>query len=57
MLDALLNILVLAGILGLSWGFTEWFARKMYYRCGNCGTLNAKRRSHCRNCQQALTTQ
>jgi len=28
--------------------------RKMYYRCKNCATLNAKRRSQCRQCGEKL---
>jgi hypothetical protein len=47
-----LGLLVL--ILGGAWFFTEWFTRKMYYRCNNCLTLNAKRRTHCRQCSQPL---
>jgi len=46
--DILLNILVLACVLGVSALFTHWFARKMYNRCAMCGILNAKRRSNCR---------
>ena len=51
MKDTLLSILVLVGILALSAVLTQWFARKMYNRCASCGTLNAKRRTHCRSCQ------
>jgi len=48
--DTLLSILVLVVILGASAVITNWFARTMYNRCASCGTLNAKRRTHCRNC-------
>jgi hypothetical protein len=48
--DTLLSILVLVGILGVSAFITSWFARTMYNRCAACGTLNAKRRTHCRSC-------
>jgi hypothetical protein len=48
--DTLLSLLVLAGILGLSAVITNWFARTMYNRCAACGTLNARRRTHCRSC-------
>jgi len=54
MMDTLLNIAVFVGILGASAVFTEWFARKMYYRCRRCGTLNAKRRSQCRQCSEPV---
>jgi hypothetical protein len=52
--DTLLSIVVLVAILGVSALITQWFARTMYRTCTACGTLNAKRRTHCRNCQQAL---
>jgi zinc-ribbon domain len=48
--DTLLSLLVLVVILGASALLTNWFARTMYRRCPACGTLNAKRRTHCRNC-------
>jgi uncharacterized OB-fold protein len=48
--DTLLSILVLVAILGASAFITNWFARTMYNRCAACGTLNAKRRTHCRSC-------
>ncbi|MBI2818681.1 MAG: hypothetical protein HYX73_01765 [Acidobacteria bacterium] len=54
MMETLLNLLVFVGIMGAAAVFTELFTRKMYYRCGNCATLNAKRRSQCRQCGQAL---
>ncbi|MSO19800.1 MAG: hypothetical protein EXQ56_04940 [Acidobacteria bacterium] len=52
--ETLLSIALMVGILGASWFFTEWFTRKMYYRCRNCITINAKRRSHCRKCGHPL---
>jgi hypothetical protein len=52
--DTLLSIAVLVGILVLSALITNWFAAAMYIRCKNCGTLNAKRREQCRNCNQDL---
>jgi hypothetical protein len=54
MLETLVNILVFIGILGAAAVFTELFTRKMYYRCRNCATLNAKRRTHCRQCGQPV---
>ena len=50
MKDTLLSILVLMVILAASAVITNWFARTMYNRCAECGTLNAKRRTHCRAC-------
>ena len=54
MKDTLLSILVLVGILGVSAFVTSWFARTMYNRCAACGTLNAKRRTHCRSCGKEI---
>jgi hypothetical protein len=52
--DALLSVAVLGGILVVSALITNWFARAMYNRCAECGTLNAKRRTHCRGCNTAI---
>jgi len=49
--ETLLNILVLVAILGVSAFVTSWFARTMYRRCVQCGTLNARRRTQCRFCR------
>ena len=54
MWETALSVAVLVGILALSAVFTEWFARRMYYRCRKCATLNAKRRAQCRNCSEKL---
>jgi len=54
MKDLLLNVVVFVGILGGAAVFTEWFTRKMYYRCRNCATINAKRRDQCRQCGAPL---
>jgi len=54
MKDLLLNLVVLVAILGLSAVITHLFARTMYLRCVACGTLNARRRINCRNCQALL---
>ena len=56
MKDTLLSLLVLAGILVVSAVITNWFARTMYRRCSSCGTLNAKRRTHCRSCGTELVS-
>ena len=55
MRDTLLSILVLVGILVVSAFVTDWFARTMYNRCAACGTLNARRRAHCRSCGKEIT--
>ena len=52
--ETFLNVAVAVGILGASLFLTELFVRKMYYRCGRCGVLNAKRRNQCRVCGEAL---
>jgi len=52
--DTLLTIAVLGGILVLSAILTNLFTRKMYYKCAKCRNLNAKRRTHCRICGDAL---
>ena len=49
--ETLLSVAVLVGILGLSAVITNWFARKMYVRCAQCGALNARRRTRCRVCE------
>jgi len=54
MWDTLISLAVVMGILGLSAVFTEWFARRNYYRCRRCLTLNAKRRTGCRHCGESL---
>jgi len=50
MLETVLSLALLAAILVVCAWITNWFARTMYNRCPACGTLNAKRRSHCRAC-------
>ncbi|HVG21469.1 MAG TPA: hypothetical protein VNI02_20685 [Blastocatellia bacterium] len=54
LLDTLLTIAVLGGILVLSAVLTNLFTRKMYFKCAECGSLNAKRRTHCRVCGHEL---
>jgi hypothetical protein len=51
----LITIAVLGGILVVSAILTNLYARAMYYQCGQCRSLNAKRRTHCRVCGNALT--
>lgn len=52
--ELLLSLVVFLGILAASAVATELFVRKMYYRCRRCRTINAKRRTHCRACGEAL---
>jgi rRNA maturation endonuclease Nob1 len=52
--DTLVSLAVLVGILAASALVTSWFARTMYNRCANCGTLNARRRDRCRSCGSQL---
>ena len=52
--DVLITIAVIGGILVISAVLTNLYARAMYYQCSECRSLNAKRRSHCRVCGNAL---
>lgn len=54
MIETLLGFALLAAILVVSAIITNWFARNMYNRCENCGTLNAKRRTQCRACEREI---
>ncbi|HEY0004421.1 MAG TPA: hypothetical protein VGB17_06390 [Pyrinomonadaceae bacterium] len=54
MKETLLSAAVFVSILVLSALITNWFARTMYLRCTACGTLNARRRTQCRNCDSLL---
>ena len=53
-IDVLITIVVLGGILAVSAVFTNWFTKRMYYKCAGCGSLNAKRRAQCRICGDKL---
>jgi len=52
--ETLLGVALVIAVLGASALITHLFARAMYITCPNCRTLNARRRSHCRRCGQAL---
>jgi hypothetical protein len=52
--STLLSVALLIGILGLSAVVTHLFARAMYIVCPGCRTLNARRRTLCRNCGEEL---
>lgn len=54
MSSTLVQILLAAGILGLSALVMHLFARAMYLTCPKCRTLNARRRVQCRNCAWEL---
>ena len=54
LIDALITIAVVGAVLLLPLLITNLFVRKMYYRCGSCGSLNAKRRINCRVCGEQL---
>jgi len=51
----LLEIVLVVAILGGSALVTHLFARAMYVTCPKCRTLNARRRSECRQCGEALS--
>ncbi len=54
MTETVLGFALLAAILVVSAVITNWFTTKMYHRCANCGTLNAKRRAQCRACSEEI---
>jgi len=54
MSETLLNAVLAIVILGVSAFVTHLFARAMYATCAKCRTLNARRRSQCRNCGDPL---
>jgi hypothetical protein len=49
-METFLSLALLAAILVVCWLLTNWFANAMYRRCAQCGTLNARRRTECRQC-------
>ncbi len=54
MKGTILNVALVVAILGASAIVIHLFARAMYVTCGACGTLNARRRKHCRSCERPL---
>ena len=54
MIENLLGFALVVGILASSAWITHRFTRAMYRTCAGCGTLNAKRRTHCRSCGESL---
>ena len=52
--STLLEFALVAVILGGSAVLTSLFARIMYITCPKCRTLNARRRTKCRNCGEEL---
>ncbi len=52
--STLASIALVIAILGGSAMVTHLFARAMYITCPHCRTLNARRRTVCRNCGEEL---
>lgn len=52
--STLVSIALVVAILGASAVITHFFARLMYLTCPRCRTLNARRRTQCRNCGWVL---
>jgi hypothetical protein len=52
--STLAQIALAIAILGGAYLITHLFARAMYVTCPHCRTLNARRRTQCRNCGRAL---
>ncbi len=52
--DLILNVALVAFILGSGWVATQLYVKNAYYKCAGCGNLNARRRSECRICKQPL---
>ena len=52
--ETILGFLLVAAILSFSALITQGCDRAMYNRCQGCGTRNAKRRVHCRNCGEEV---
>jgi len=55
-MDTLLGIAAAAVILVICAVVTNWFSNNMYRRCRECGTLNARRRTACRQCGHSFET-
>ena len=53
-METVLSLALLAAILVVCALLTNWFANAMYRRCPACGTLNARRRTQCRQCGAAF---
>ena len=49
-----MNIALVVVIAGSGAVFTQVYCKLAYYTCANCKSLNAKRRSECRNCGASL---
>lgn len=54
MTSTLTQIALAVIILGGAALVTHLFARAMYFTCAKCRTLNARRRTQCRNCGEEL---
>jgi len=51
--DFLINAALLISILGAAFFVTNWYATA-YITCEKCRTMNARRRTHCRQCGEPL---
>ncbi len=54
MQDILLNVALVVIIAGSGAVFTQIYCKLAYFTCADCKSLNAKRRSECRNCGAPL---
>jgi hypothetical protein len=52
--ETILNGGLIVLILGGSYYLMTLYGRAMYNRCRECGTLNARRRTHCRVCSKEI---
>ena len=55
-METLLSAAAAAAILVICAVVTNWFSNTMYRRCRECGTLNARRRTACRQCGHSFET-
>ena len=54
MSSTVFQVVLAATILGGAAIITQLFTRVMYVTCPKCRTLNARRRTQCRNCEHPL---
>jgi hypothetical protein len=56
LIDTIVTVLVVGAVLILPFLITNVFVAKMYYKCSECRSLNARRRANCRICGHPLIT-